>query len=95
MNSVVLGEKGAHLPHQSGGLLVGCQGERHDCLIPLERVEGVELGKALPGGLIGQLIWRVLNEVHYLRCVCTAQTMGVLVKLGEAASKISDSKLSF
>ena len=43
---------GGHLPHQRGGLLVGSQGEGHECLIPLERVEGVELGEVLPEGLI-------------------------------------------
>ena len=58
-------------------------------------VEGVELGEALPERLIGQLIWRVLDEVHYLSGVSTTQSSDAVVKLGEAASKISDSKLSF
>ena len=55
----------------------------------------MELGEALPEGLIGQLIWRLLDEVHYLSCISTAQSRDTVVKLGEAASNISDSKLSF
>ena len=39
--------------------------------------------------------WRELNEVHHLSCVCTAQSSDTVVKLCEAASKASDSKLSF
>ena len=61
----------------------------------MERVEGVELGEVLPEGIIGQLVWRILNEVHYLSGVNTAQSSDAVVKLGEAASKISDSQLSF
>ena len=61
----------------------------------MERVEGVELGEALPEGLIGQLILKVLDEVYYLSCVSTTQSNNAVVKLGENASKISDSKLSF
>ena len=38
-------EQGAHLPHQGGELLVGGQGETHAILLPLEGVEGVELGE--------------------------------------------------
>ena len=44
---------------------MGGQGEEHECMIPLKRVEGVELSEALPEGLIGQLIWRVLDEVQW------------------------------
>ena len=61
----------------------------------MKRIEGVELGEALPEGLIGQLIWRVLDEVHYLSSVSTTQSRAALVRLGEAVSKISDSKQSF
>ena len=64
-------------------------------MIPLERVEGVELGEVFLEGFVGQLVWRELNEVHYLSCVCTAQSSNAVVNLGEAASKASDSKLSF
>ena len=53
----------SNLPHQCVGLLVGGQGEGHECLIPLERVEDVELGEALPEELVGQLIWRELPLV--------------------------------
>ena len=60
----------------------------------MERVEGVELSEALPEGLIGQLIWRVLDEGHYLSSFSMTQSSDALVKLGKAASKISDSKLS-
>ena len=41
VNPVGEGQQGAHLPHQLGGLLVSGQGEGHELLIPLERVEGV------------------------------------------------------
>ena len=41
VNPVVQREQAAHLPHQGGGLLVGSQGERHENLVHLERVEGV------------------------------------------------------
>ena len=61
-------------------------------MILLERVEGVELGEAFLEGFIGQLVRRELDEVHYL---CTAQSSDAVVKLGEAVSKASDSKLSF
>ena len=61
----------------------------------MERVEGVELGEALPEGLKGQLIWRVLDEVYYLSSVSTAWSRDAVLKLGEAANKIYDSKLSF
>ena len=64
-------------------------------MIPLERVEGVDLGEALLEGFVGQIVRRELDEVHYLSCVCTAQSSDAVVKLGEAASKASDSKLSF
>ena len=60
----------------------------------MERVEGVEHGEPLPEELIGQLIWRVLDEVHFLSSISMAQSSNAVVKLGEAASKISDSKLS-
>ena len=46
VNSVGLRQQGQHLPHQLGGLLVSGQGEGHELLIPLERVEGVQLGEA-------------------------------------------------
>ena len=72
VNSVGLRQQGQHLPHQLGGLLVSGQGEGHELLIPLERVEGVQLGEALLEGLIGSLVWRVLDEVHHLSCVSTA-----------------------
>ena len=52
-NSVGLRQQGQHLPHQLGGLLVSAQGEGQELLIPLERVEGVQLGEALLEGLIG------------------------------------------
>ena len=58
-------------------------------------VEGVELCEALPEGLVGQLVRRELNEVHYLSCTCMAQSSDAVVKLGEAASKNSDCKLRF
>ena len=74
VNSVGQEKQGAQLRHQCGGLLIGGQGEGHECLILLERVEGVELGEALPEGLVGQLIWRELNEVHYMSCICMALT---------------------
>ena len=61
----------------------------------MERVEGVELSEAFLEGFVGQLVWRELDEVHYLSCVCMAQNSNAIVKLGEAASKGSDSKLSF
>ena len=64
-------------------------------MIPLERVEGVELSEAFLEGFVGQLVRRELNEVHYLSCVCMAQSSDTVVKLGEAASKASESKLSF
>ena len=38
---VGLRQQGQHLPHQLGGFLVSGQGEGHELLIPLERVEGV------------------------------------------------------
>ena len=41
VNPVGQWQQGAHLPHQLGGLLVSGQGEGHEFLIPLERVEGV------------------------------------------------------
>ena len=41
VNPVGLRQQGQHLPHQLGGLLVSGQGEGHELLIPLERVEGV------------------------------------------------------
>ena len=41
VNPVGQWQQGAHLPHQLGGLLVSSQGEGHEFLIPLERVEGV------------------------------------------------------
>ena len=72
VNPVGLRQQGQHLPHQLGGLLVSGQGEGHELLIPLERVEGVQLGEALLEGLIGSLVWRVLDEVHHLSCVSTA-----------------------
>ena len=55
----------------------------------------MELGEAFLEGLVGQLVRRELDEVHYLSCVCMAQSSDAVVKLGEAASKSSDSKLSF
>ena len=64
-------------------------------MIPLERVEGVELSEAFLEGFVGQLVRRELNEVHYLSCVCTAQSSGAVIKLCEAARKSSGSKLSF
>ena len=68
-NSVGQGKQDAHPPHQHGGLLVSGQGEGYECLIPLERVEGVKLSEALPEGLVGQLVWREFDEVDYLSCV--------------------------
>ena len=59
------------------------------------RVKGLELGKVFLEGLVGRLVRRELDEVHYMSCVCTAQSRDAVVKLGEAASKGSDSKLSF
>ena len=41
VNPVGLRQQGQHLPHQLGGLLISGQGEGHELLIPLERVEGV------------------------------------------------------
>ena len=41
VNPVGQRHQGQHLPHQLGGFLVSGQGERHELLIPLERVEGV------------------------------------------------------
>ena len=64
-------------------------------MIPLERVEGVQLGETFLAGLVGQLVQRKLDEVHYLSCVCTAQSSDAIVKLCVAASKSSDSNLSF
>ena len=64
-------------------------------MIPLERVEGVELGEAFLEGFVGQLVQRELDEVHYLSCICMAQSSHSVVKLGEAGSKAFDSKLSF
>ena len=55
----------------------------------------LELGKVFPEGLLGQLVHRELDEVHYLSCVCRAQIRDAVVKLCVAASKASDSKLSF
>ena len=95
VNSVGQREKRAYLLHIGGGYLFGSQGEQHECLIILERVESVELGEAFLEGLVGQLVWRELDEVHYLSCVCTAQSSDAVVKLIEAASKFSGSKLSF
>ena len=46
VHPVVQREQEAHLPHQSGGLLIGGQGETHKSLLPLEGVEGLELGEA-------------------------------------------------
>ena len=63
-------------------------------MIPLDRVEDVEFCEALLEGLVWQLVPRELDEVHYLSCVCTAQSSDPVVKLGEAASKTSYSKLS-
>ena len=40
VNPVGQWQQGAHLSHQLGGLLVSGQGEGHEFLIPLERVEG-------------------------------------------------------
>ena len=55
----------------------------------------LELGKVFPEGLLGQLVHRELDEVHYLSCVCRAQSSNAVVKLCEDASKASDSKPSF
>ena len=41
VNPVGQRHQGQHLPHQLGGFLVSGQGEGHELLIPLERVEGV------------------------------------------------------
>ena len=95
VHSVVQREQGVNLPHQGGGFLGGSQGDRHESLIPLESVEGVELSEAFLEGLVGQLVQRELDEVHYLRSVCTHQSSDAVVKLREASSKSSDSKLSF
>ena len=59
------------------------------------RVEGVELSEGFLEGLVGQLVRRKLDEVHYLSCICKTQSRDAVVKLCEAASKSSDSKLSF
>ena len=59
-------------------------------MISLERVEGEELGEVFLEGLVGQLVWNELDEVHYLSFVCMAQSSGAIVILGEAASKSSD-----
>ena len=59
------------------------------------RVEGVELNEAFLEGLIEQLVRGELDEVQYLSCICMAQSRNAVEKLGEAASKASDSKLSF
>ena len=53
MNPVGQGKQGAHPPHQPGGFLVSGQGEGQEFLIPLEWVEGLQLGEALLEGLIG------------------------------------------
>ena len=41
LNPVGLRQQGQHLPHQLGQFLVSGQGEGHELLIPLERVESV------------------------------------------------------
>ena len=56
LNPVGLRQQEQHLPHQLGGLLVSCQDEGHELLIPLERVEGVQLGEAFLERLIGELV---------------------------------------
>ena len=61
----------------------------------MERVEVVELGEVFLEGLVGKLVRRELDEVHYLSCVHMAQSSNRVVKLCKAASKASDSKLSF
>ena len=55
----------------------------------------MELGEAFLEGLVGQLVRRKLDEIHYLSCVCAAQSRNAVAKLCEAANKPSDSKLSF
>ena len=70
--SAVQRKQGAHLSHQGGGFLAGSQGEGHECLIPLERVEDVELSEAFLERLVGQLVRRELDKVHFLSCVCMA-----------------------
>ena len=41
VNPVGQGQQGAHLTHQLGGLFISGQGEGHEFLIPLDRIEGV------------------------------------------------------
>ena len=41
-----------HLSHQGGLLLLGCQGERHQCLVSLEGVQGVEFSEVCFEGRI-------------------------------------------
>ena len=80
VHPVVQREQESHLPYQSRGFLVGGQGERHNSLIPLESVEGVS-GEAFLEGLVGQHVWRELDEVHYLSCNCMTQSTDTVVKL--------------
>ena len=47
----------------------------------------MELGEVFLEGLVRQLVWRELDEVHYLSCVCTAQSSDAIVKLSLCLSE--------
>ena len=62
-------KQATHLSHQGGGLLVRCQGERHQSLVPLEWVQGVKFSEMFLEGLVGVLLKGELDEIHNLGCI--------------------------
>ena len=71
------------------------KGSNIKSLIPLERVEGVELGRVFLEELREQQVLRKLHEVYNLSCICKTQNTNAVIKLWEAGSNSFDSKLSF
>ena len=65
VNSVTQGKQAAHLAHQDGWVLIRRQGEGHQSLVPLERVQGVEFCEVFLEGLIG-VLRRELDEIQDL-----------------------------
>ena len=86
-------EQAVHLTHECRRFLVSCQGEGHQGLIPLERVQHVQVGEVLLEGLVGALLGRKLKEIHNLECVRAVESAHTVVELGKASGYPPDSEL--